>query len=249
MTDALAPEYAASELAGELYVQSHLRDYTQADLENLVISTAETVRDGLFLVGDAVTCYVSRAGDKPTDRARALQELEAATGVGRTFLWRAYRVARAFPPELRTRYQDRPQSWFETLTDRTALPGDTPTQRQQRRLEYAEKCADLSVRETMKTLKEELAPVPTDEVPAPPVHETQEPPVQVRAEILPRATSRETAAGFRKLILDGLTTTVWTTQPATGADWTAYQRIGSAYGREVARRLDEALQYYRVEEK
>jgi hypothetical protein len=174
----------AAELAGDLHLNPAYLDFEQGHLEDLVHQIGDELRTASFAVGDATLVYISRAGARPSDRARAVEELASKTGVIRSELWRCLRTARAFPYDEREEHTGQTQSWFEVITDRTGLPGDTPEQRRQRQRDYAERCADMNAHQARQLIDSELRPSPdktrwdhleTSEAPHP--VETEPPPV------------------------------------------------------------------------
>lgn len=155
----LPTPYTATELSGVLPVPEHLRGVSLADLTHLVQHACEGLKERRFLCGDASLAYIAESGaETPAERAQALQTLINDTGIGREELYQALRVCWMFPyGEARDRYQDKPWSWYATITDRSAFLGP-PGERQPEVQALAETLAEETAREARRqldTLREE----------------------------------------------------------------------------------------------
>lgn len=167
MSLALAPTgeaapspWAASDLAGPLYVQQDLTEFSASDLEHLAQSLIEADVAVQFRLADVFVEVMRRAGDRPSDRGRALDELCRSLNINAGKARRYVRVARAFPPEKREQYPQFFWGHYEVLTDRTHRDGDTPDERQERIEALAAEAADreLGVNGTRRLVEETLRP-------------------------------------------------------------------------------------------
>lgn len=128
---------------------------SDSELESLILESYVGARERLFMIGDACLEFLARTGTSDRQaRAQVIKDVQASTGVEFGVIWGCIRMAVAFPPSIRESYPDRTITWFRTLTDRSALPGETQEERLSNIKSLAAECAELSVSATRAKLEE-----------------------------------------------------------------------------------------------
>lgn len=163
MSALLAPEPdTAAELAGPLLLpaQRSLTAFSLDELEEVARGLMETSRDALFGLADVLLEVCCRAGERPSDRTRALHEFAGRVGISEPQARAFVRVARTFPPDERARFPEFSWGHFRVLTERSSKPDDTPVERVERVRELAERASDeqLGVRGTARMVEEAVRP-------------------------------------------------------------------------------------------
>lgn len=150
----------------ESEVRQRYAEFSASELEGIVMAASEDFRDRVFLIGDVCLEFLARSGSSSRkDRRAVIKDVASHTGSDFSLLLWSIRVAAAFPPSERAKYPDKPISWHRIVTERTALPGDTPEKRLARTRETAEQCAEMNTRETREFIEAAKVEVGVSESP------------------------------------------------------------------------------------
>lgn len=161
---ALARPGRLADLQGAIVVpletQERFAEFERVDTASYIAGKVDDIQTAVWDIGDAALYFFASVPDRATDRAQAMRELLAeinehcpeAHHTTETVLYAAMRRARAFPPALRRKFEDKPATWFQDLCDRTSVATDSAEERFARIAEYAERCAPLNTTETRALL-------------------------------------------------------------------------------------------------
>lgn len=152
--------FAAVELAGPLPMQRAWSSLAREEMIECGRALVGHTVEAHFALADLLVEVCRRAGERPSERGRALSEFAPEVGISAAEARAHVRVARAWPVERRPLHPGRSWSWYRVLTERTAAEGDTPEERRERIAALAAEADDrgLNVSGTARMIEETLRP-------------------------------------------------------------------------------------------